>query len=419
MLDAELLDTLGRQRLVLIGEASHGTAEFYRERAAITKLLIERHGFQAVAAEADWPDASRVNAYVRGRGSDATASEALGDFRRFPAWMWRNVEVREFVAWLRQRNAAMVESERAGFYGLDLYNMSASIEAVVSYLDQVDSEAAARARARYGCFEEFRGDPQLYGHAASREPRESCEDEVVEQLLELHRRSGELAARDGRLPVDAQFVAERNAALVRGAERYYRAMFRGREESWNLRDRHMAETLVALLDHLGPGAKLVVWAHNSHLGDARATEMSARGELNLGQLARERWGVEVASVGFTTYAGTVTAASAWGAVAERKRVRPGLEESWEETIHRRGADRIVLGSAELSADAELAGTRLERAIGVIYRPQSERLSHYFEANLAKQFNAVIQIDTTTALEPLEPSSEWTAGELPETYPSGV
>jgi erythromycin esterase-like protein len=415
----EELEPLANCRIVLIGEASHGTAEFYRERAAITRALIERHGFRAVAAEADWPDASRVNAYARGTGEDRSAEQALGDFRRFPGWMWRNTEVRDFVEWLRSRNAGVGAAEQAGFYGLDLYSLHSSIEAVLSYLDQVDPEAAARARERYSCFEQFGGDPQLYGYATTAYEEESCEPAVVEQLLELQRRAADLASRDGRLPADAQFFAERNAALVRDAERYYRSMFRGRDESWNLRDTHMAETLAALLDHLGPDSRVVVWAHNSHLGDARATEMGERGELNLGQLARERWGGEVASIGFTTFDGTVTAASAWGAVAERKRVRPALQGSWEELLHRRGRAEIALGPVLLERDAELAGVRIERAIGVIYRPQTERLSHYFDALLADQFDAVLQIDRTHALEPLEPSSEWVAGELPETYPSGV
>jgi erythromycin esterase-like protein len=418
-----LLERTRDARIVLIGEATHGTHEFYAERAAITQRLIEEQGFTAVAVEADWPDAYRVNRFARSRGTDRTADEALGGFKRFPTWMWRNTAVVEFIDWLRARNArAASPREQAGFYGLDLYSLLTSIEAVIGYLDKVDPEAARRARVRYGCFDHFAEDTQAYGYAAVAGIAESCEDLVVEQLMELRRHAADYASRDGRVAEDEYFVAEQNARLALNAERYYRAMFRGRASSWNLRDTHMADTLDALIQHLdgaGPPSKVVVWAHNSHLGDARATEMGQHGELNLGQLVRQRYPSRSLSIGFTTFDGTVTAASEWDAPAERTRVRPGLPGSIEEVLHRTGLERFLLHLD----DDRLSGFHaplLERAIGVIYLPLSERRSHYFNAQVADQFDALIHIDRTRALEPLERSAPWaSAVEPPETYPSAL
>jgi erythromycin esterase-like protein len=415
-----LLAEIAGARVVLLGEASHGTHEFYRERALVTRRLITEHGFTGVAVEADWPAAWRVNRYVTGRGQDASAAEALDDFRRFPAWMWRNADVLDFVEWLRADNERRAEGERVGFYGLDLYSLHASIEAVLRYLDTVDPEAARRARERYACFDHFGDDPQAYGYATSAGLSPSCEAEVVSQLVELRRRAGELAGRDGRLDPDAFFHAERSAALVHAAERYYRVMFQGRVESWNLRDRHMTETLVALAGHLGGAAKLVVWAHNSHLGDARATGMGAIGEITVGQLVRERWGPAAFLVGFTTHHGTVTAASEWGGEAERMHVRPALAESWEAVFHAAGVPRFLLAwRRDHELAAALSEERLERAIGVVYVPRTERVSHYVGARLARQFDAVIHIDASRAVEPLERAAGWERGELPETYPTTV
>jgi erythromycin esterase-like protein len=397
-----LLDLVADRRLVLLGEASHGTREFYAERAEITKRLIAAGRCDAVAVEADWPAAYRVNCYARGAGDDRSPAAALDDFRRFPSWMWRNTVVRDFVGWLRGHNGAAEES--VGFYGLDLYSLQASVEAVLRYLDRVDPAAAAQARERYACFDHVGGDPQRYGYATEVGGADPCQDAVVEQLVELQRRAAEYARRDGRIPADAHFFAEQNARLVRNAERYYRAMYRGRHESWNLRDRHMVETLEALADRVererGRPARIVVWAHNSHLGDARATEMGERGELNVGQLVRERWGAEAFLVGFTTARGTVTAASEWGGRAERKRVRPALDGSFERLFGELAPPAFLLSLSQ--ARHALGGARLERAIGVIYRPDTERWSHYFHARLADQFDAVIHIDETTAVEPLEP-----------------
>ena len=418
-----LIEAVADAQVVLIGEATHGTHEFYRERAVITKRLIAEEGFSAVAVEADWPDAYRVNRFVRGEARDNEAVDALGDFKRFPAWMWRNADVLDFVGWLRSHNERRTDGAKVGFYGLDLYSLHASMDAVVAFLDTVDPAAAARARGRYACFDRFGAEMQTYGQAIGLGWDASCEHQVLTQLVELRKQAAEYARRDGRLAADALFVAEQNARVVANAEAYYRSMFGGRADSWNLRDRHMAETLGDLMTFLGRGGKsprLVVWAHNSHVGDARATEVWEHGELNIGQLARQRFGARAWNVGFTTHAGTVTAARDWGGVPERRRVRPSLTGSYEHLFHAAGIQRFIL---PLRTDPDLAAAltqpRLERAIGVLYRPEHERRSHYFHAQLARQFDFVIHIDETRAVEPLERAAEWAAGELAETYPSGL
>ena len=418
-----LLDRIGNSKFVLIGEASHGTHEFYQQRAEITKRLIEEKQFTAVAVEADWPDAYRINRFVRGYPGDSESVEALGDFKRFPTWMWRNADVLDFVGWLRQHNDQVLPGKhKAGFYGLDLYSLYASIEAVLGYLSKVDPDAARRARYRYACFEHFAENAQQYGYAASLGLAQSCEDAVVEQLLELQRRALEFAKRDGRIASDEFFFAEQNARLVRNAEEYYRSMFRGRVSSWNLRDQHMSDTLDALFAHLSQhegDAKIVVWAHNSHLGDARATQMGDMGELNLGQLTRDRYARDAVLVGFSTYSGTVTAASDWDNPAERQRVRPALPDSYEALFHDVGipAFSLILHDGRRHL-IELPRPLLQRAIGVVYRPETERASHYFEARLSSQFDAIIHFDSTRAVEPLERTPQWETGEW-ETFPSGI
>jgi erythromycin esterase-like protein/predicted phosphoribosyltransferase len=426
--DDALFDLVGDARFVLIGEASHGTHEFYAARARMTQRLIEEQGFCAVAVEADWPDAYRVDRWVRGRGDDATAEEALGGFERFPTWMWRNTPVLDFVGWLRDRNDRVGGQERAkaGFYGLDLYSLHRSIREVIAYLERVDPAAAARARRRYACFDHFSGsDGQAYGFAAAFGAGESCEREVVEQLVDLQRHALEDARRDGLAAQDELFYAEQNARTVKAAEAYYRSMFSGRVSSWNLRDRHMADTLDALAVHLsrrhrGHPARIVVWAHNSHLGDARATEVAAQGEVNVGQLMRERHPGDCRLIGFTTYTGTVTAADDWEGPAERKRVRPALADSVEELFHEVGEKAFLVRPAVMpGAAGTLRSPRLERAIGVIYRPETERQSHYLRARVADQCDAAIHIDETRAVEPLERTARWEQGEVPETYPFTV
>jgi erythromycin esterase-like protein len=418
-----LIDGIADARVVLLGEATHGTHEFYRERAFITRRLIEEKGFAGVAVEADFPDAYRVNRFVRGSGADEEAADALGSFARFPTWMWRNADVLDFVGWLKTHNEKQPPDRRAGFYGLDLYSLRASMQAVLEYLDKIDPGEARRARQRYACFDQFGPAMQEYGYATAFGLQRSCEREVVSQLVELHRRRLEYASRDGRVAADDFFYAEQNARLVRDAEEYYRTMFSGRVESWNLRDQHMATTLRDLLGFLSRSqsdAKLVVWAHNSHLGDARATEMGEGGELNVGQLAREEYGTRAVLVGFTTYTGTVTAATEWDGPAHRRHVRPALANSWERLFHDAG---ITRGLLSFRSDPELSGAcsqpRLQRAIGVLYLPESERRSHYFHAHIADQFDYVLHFDETRAVEPLERTSMWEAGEVAETYPTGL
>ena len=421
--DSAAIDTIAaraaRATIVLIGEASHGTQDFYAIRAELTRRLITAHGFRAVALEGDWPDTFRVHRYVTGNSDDTTAEDALSDFRRFPAWMWRNEPMRDFVEWLAEFNRGLADGEGAGVFGLDLYSLHASIEAVLHYLDSVDPAAAARARARYGCFEYFGDSAHGYGYAVTH-GAESCEDEAVAALVDLRRHALALPLHHSHGSDEAFFSAEQNARLVMNAERYYRAMYRGRESTWNLRDTHMADTLDALIDRMpGAGAGIVVWAHNSHVGDARATEMGARGEVNVGQLVRERHRRETFLIGFSTHAGTVTAATDWDAPMERKRVRPSLDGSYERLFHDCGESRFWIDLAGGAAARELDGPKLQRAIGVIYRPQTERWSHYFDARLTRQFDVMIHIDVTDALQPLDRTSGWDEGEPPETWPTAL
>jgi erythromycin esterase-like protein len=383
---------------------------------------VLHHGCRAVVIEGDWPDAWRVNRWVRGQDDDASARDALAGFERFPTWMWRNTVVLEFVQWLRELNDTRPPWERVGVYGMDLYSLFASARAVLDYLDRVDPEAARRARLRYACFDHFQQNLQAYGYAAGFGTGFSCEDAVVTQLRELmNQRAGD----PGDSDPDALFYAQQNARLVQNAEHYYRSMFRGRASSWNLRDLHMADTVQALSAHLqdraGTPPRMAVWAHNSHLGDASATGMGEQGEWNVGELMRKRWPDEVFLLGFTTYDGTVRAASEWDEPDHVKQVRPGLDGSWEALFHDVGPSRFLLMPSQDDALRErLDRPLLERAIGVIYLPETERRSHYFTARLGVQFDGVIHIDRTRALEPLAEAPGTSAGaEVPETYPVGV
>ena len=419
-----LLELIGDARFVLLGEATHGTHEFYEQRARITQRLISEKGFTAVAVEADWPDAYRVNRYVRAESADRDAVGALGGFQRFPSWMWRNADVVEFVDWLRAHNDTQPAAARAGFYGLDLYSLFTSMEEVLRYLDKVDPDAADDARRRYACFDHYGDDSQQYAYATGLGNSESCQRDVIAQLQQMQQRAAGYMQRDGVAASDAFFYAQQNALLVKNAEEYYRTMFRGRVSSWNLRDRHMSETLDALAVHLdetrAKPAKIVVWEHNSHVGDARATEIGRLGEWNVGQLSRQRYGDAAFLVGFSTYEGWVTAASDWDGPAERKQVRPALPGSYEDVFHQTGLGNFMLPLRPDSAAREaLLEGRLERAIGVLYLPRTERQSHYFSAQLPQQFDAVIHIDITNAVQPLEPTSHWDTGEAPETYPIGL
>lgn len=420
----ELIDLAGAARIVLIGEASHGTHEFYDLRAALTRKLIADHGFAAVAIEGDWPDALRVDRYVRRIGDDDSANDALAGFERFPTWMWRNSDVAAFVEWLRGHNGRRMPDERAGFYGIDLYSLHASIAAVLSYLDEVDPEAAAAARQRYACFDHAGGDPQQYGLHAHSGLEHHCEEEVVAQLVEMQRRH---AARSGRSPTgNGWFQAMQHAHVVRNAEAYYRTMFLGRSASWNLRDTHMADTVDLLIKQLGTDddpAKIVVWAHNSHIGDARATAMGDDGQVTLGQLMRQRHPGQTALIGFTTDHGTVECANDWDEPGTRERVRPSLPGSWEELFHEAGIPRFMVTSTALGHAVGKTAERLHRAIGVVYRPGTERRSHYYFSRIADQYDAIVHIDETHAVLPLDrqvpPPAPAADQEPPESFPSGI
>ena len=410
----EIFDRFGSARVVLLGEASHGTSEFYRARAAITRRLIERHGFTIVAAEADWPDAATIDRIVRRR---PPRMEASPFFDRFPTWMWKNSDFLAFVGWLRHHNAALPLEQRVGFYGLDLYNLNGSIRAVLDYLDRVDPETAAVARARYGCILPFSEDPAAYGRLALTEGYARCEQEVIAMLTDLFAKS-----RDYGSVEDEDFLdAAQNARLIANAEAYYRIMYYGSAASWNLRDRHMFETLELLLAAKGEQAKAVVWAHNSHIGDARFTDMgNERDELNLGQLCREAMDGEAQLIGFGTHGGTVAAATDWDGPMEVKRVNPSRPDSYERIAHDTGISSFLLDlrtGHNKAARTALLEPRLERFIGVIYRPETERWSHYSGAILPQQFDAYVWFDETQAVTPLTREQERAGGE--ETCPFGL
>lgn len=412
---AAAFDRFAGARVVLLGESSHGTSEFYRARAAITRRLVEAHGFNIVAVEADWPDAASFDRYVRHR-PHRQGEEAA--FERFPTWMWRNTDVEAFVRWLRDHNRGRAHEAMGGFYGLDLYNLGASIRAVIDFLDEADPEAARLARQRYACLSPWSRDPAAYGRLAVSQGFAFCEAGAVQMLTDLMKRRMDCLSPE----CDEWLDAAANARLVRNAEAYYRVMYRGSAESWNLRDTHMFETLCQLLDSKGPQSKAVVWAHNSHIGNAAHTEMGqVRDELNIGQLVKERFGHRARLIGFGTHGGTVAAASDWDEPMEVKTVRPSLPDSYERLCHDSGVARFLLdlreglGSNEAVVEA-LLEPRLERFIGVIYRPETERWSHYSEAVLPNQFDAWVWFDETAAVTPLgmEPRS----GE-DETYPFGL
>jgi protein-L-isoaspartate(D-aspartate) O-methyltransferase len=405
-----LLDRIGDAKIVLLGEATHGTSEFYRMRERISQELIARKGFRFVAVEGDWPDVARLDHYVR--HFEYPPSEWTA-FARFPTWMWRNNEVRSFVDWLHAHNAERAPPERVAIYGLDLYSLYTSIRSVLKYLDEVDPDSARIARQRYGCLTPWQADPATYGHAALTGAYRTCEKEVVRMLQDILHKQSDYAAHDGERFMDAV----QNARLVTDAERYYRIMYYGSRASWNLRDNHMFETLRTLLDFHGSKAKAIVWAHNSHVGDAAATEMSARGEYNIGHLCREEFGNSAYSIGFGTHSGTVAAASDWDGPMEVKAVLPSLKQSYERLCHETGRSQFMLplrGRSEVRD--RLARPRLERAIGVIYRPETELASHYFQAVLPEQFDEYIWFDESRAVTPFQTKE---LEGLPDTYPFGL
>ena len=410
----KLLERIGDSSVVLLGEASHGTAEFYQMRARITQELIEKKGFTIVAAEADWPDAAHLDHYIHGTEPDPLMEGK--PFSRFPTWMWANHSVLEFSHWLKAYNEKMDSPDnQVGFYGLDLYSLFSSIEAVLSYLEKVDPETAEVARVRYGCLMPWASDPSMYGQVAITRQYRECEDDVLAALQDLLHKRMEYSMADG----EQFFNAEQNARLVTNAERYYRTMYYAESNSWNQRDQHMFDTLQSVLEFRGPQSKAVIWEHNSHVGDARATEMSARGELNVGQLARQTYGDDAYIIGFGTDHGTVAAASEWGGPMEIKQVKPAHIDSYERVCHEVHSDNFLLPlrkPLQQLTREKLLTERLERAIGVIYRPETELQSHYFYASLPNQFDEYIWFDETRAVEPL---TKETMKGMPDTYPFGL
>lgn len=406
-----LMERIGDARVVLIGEATHGTSEFYRMRARITQELILNKGFTFVAIEGDWPDAARVDHYVR--HMEYPPSEWTA-FARFPTWMWRNTETREFVDWLRAHNAPLKREQRAAFHGLDLYSLYDSIRSVLKFLDEVDPNTARVARERYGCLTPWQADPATYGHAALTGQYPTCEAEVAGVLTGLLQKHRAYAEHDGERFLDAV----QNARLITNAERYYRTMYYGSRASWNLRDTHMFETLKTLLDFYGAGSKAVVWAHNSHVGNAGATEMSSRGETNIGELCRREFGHRAYAIGFGTHDGTVAAASEWDGPMQIKTVLPSLPGSYERAFHEIDVPQFMLDlrQARPALRERLMAPQLERAIGVIYRPETERASHYFQAVLPDQFDEYIWFGTTSAVTPFETHA---LEGVPDTYPFGL
>jgi erythromycin esterase-like protein len=406
-----LVKKIGDARFVLMGEASHGTHEFYQARIDITKQLIEKKGFMAVMIEGDWPDAYRVHRYVQGQGDAQMSTQALDDFNRFPTWMWKNTTLPPFLQWLRAYNDnTSTAASKVGFYGLDLYSLNSSMQAVIQYLNKVDPTAAERAKHQYACFDHLNVDPQLYGYLSSSGTKKSCMDEAIKECCELQHRAFAYLQQDGMAAEDEYFFALQNARVVKNAEMYYRAMYSGRISSWNIRDRHMVETINILADHLehqrNKPAKIIIWAHNSHVGDARATEMSEHGEVNIGQLMREQH-MDTYSIGFSTHDGFVTAATDWDTPALRRVISPGFSESYEELFHHVPYKQFILNLAgNDTLDYYLKIPRLQRAIGVIYRPETERLSHYYFTHLPYQFDSIIHIDKTSAVRPLVPNKEW-------------
>lgn len=412
-----LLDYIGDAQIVMLGEATHGTKEFYDIRAEISQRLINEKNFNAILIEGDWPDAYHVNRYIH-QQEHKNAQEALAAFDKFPTWMWRNASMVALVEWLAVYNKQK-QKQKVSFYGLDLYSLYRSIDAVINYFEKTDPTLVEQARHYYACFDKFKRDPQDYGYAVFMQKIQSCQDDVIEALKFVQDQTWEYLGKEGLTTADEAFYAQQNARVVKNAESYYRSLFIDEVSNWNLRDSHMHETLNALIEHHKlkgiENPKFIVWAHNSHIGNARATQMSIEGEHNIGQLVKEQFGNKSVLVGFTTHHGEVSAASAWHSPVERKLVRPALAQSYEALFHEVGIPNFLL----LLKDLTLPDQLLERAIGVIYRPETERASHYFTAQLKYQFDAIIHCDTTDAVEPLEKTSQWISGETPEGYPTGL
>jgi erythromycin esterase-like protein len=410
-----LQQRIGGARYVLLGEASHGTHEYYTWRAALSRWLIEEMGLSFVAVEGDWPDCYQINRYVKGHaGSRDSAQEVLQDFGRWPTWMWANEEIAELVEWLRQHNTRLPQEQKVGLYGLDVYSLWSSLYQVLRHLRRYHPSALAAARRAFQCFEPYGEDVREYARA-TRWVDESCEDEVVALLAEVHR-SREHTQEDQ----EAHFDAELNALAVQDAERYYRTMVRGGPESWNVRDRHMVDALERLMRHHGPQAKAIIWEHNTHIGDARFTDMAEEGMVNVGQLVREGHSDEgVVLVGFGSHWGSVIAGREWEAPMERMVVPPAQRGSWEDVLHQARAANQLLLLHEVRGEELFLQERGQRAIGVVYHPELEHLGNYLPTVLPGRYDAFVYLNETEALRPLREVLPREEGEVPEAFPSGV
>jgi erythromycin esterase-like protein len=404
-----LLDRVGDARVVMLGEATHGTHEFYRWRATVTRRLITERGFSFVAVEGDWPDCQRVDRSVRWLpGAPTDPREALAAFERWPTWMWANEEVVDFCCWLHGHNGMVDETARVGFHGLDVYSLWESLREILTYLREHEPEQVPAALAAYRCFEPYAEDAQAYAWATRLVPT-SCESRVMDLLATVRERAADRGS---------HFGVWQNAEVVVGSERYYRAMVRGGRESWNVRDRHMDETLDRLLTRYGPTARAVVWAHNTHIGDARATDMADAGMVNIGQLARERYGADqVVLVGFGTHRGTVVAGDAWGAPMGLKALPPARPDSLEDVLHATAPPEALFVFPRGDRPDLLTDELDHRAVGVVYQPDRERWGNYVRTVLGERYDAFFWFDETRGVRPLHTRAVDVSE--PETYPSGV
>lgn len=415
-----LIDDMADAQLILMGEATHGTHEFYRIRCELTKILIQEKGFSALAIEADWPDAYLLNQYVKNNDPSLDEKSAFKNFDVFPSWMWRNGEMIKFIQWLRTYNDQINEQKfKAGLYGLDIYSLHASMKLVIEYLKKIDPKAAKEAQKRYECLDQYANDPTSYSYAITSGLVPDCKEEVYDQLIDILNMEIKTYHKPETSQEELLFLTQ-NAKVVANAEAYYRSLFNGPEITWNLRAKHMMDTLETLRIYhqrtIGYTPKMIIWAHNIHVGDARATDLFQRGKISMGQLSRDHYGNKSYLLGFTTFDGEVTAASSWGGNTERKKLRPAVEGSYEYLFHQLNTPSFSL---QLHENVPLVQRALQRSIGVIYKPEIESLSHYHYTNLAQQFNTIIHIDTTTALRPLTIPKSWNGGDLPNTFPSGL
>lgn len=405
-----LMERIGDARIVMLGESSHGTHEFYTWRAKISKRLIEEKGFNFIAVEGDWPDCYRLNRYVKNYLPNTSAEEVLKNFNRWPTWMWANWEISAFAEWLKKHNQSLSRESKTGFYGLDVYSLWESMQAIMQYLEKTDPNSLQTAREAFQCFEPFNNDEQKYASFVSF-VSETCEPEVLDLLATIRTR---MIQYDG--DYEQVFNTEQNALITVNAEKYYRSMVQGGPHSWNVRDGHMQETLERLLKFHGPQSKAIIWAHNTHIGDARATDMARHGMYNIGELTRKKF-PDTVLVGFGTYKGSVIAGRYWGDEMRKMSVPEGIPNSWEHLLHHSNAGDCLLIMNQLEKEDFMKKSIGHRAIGVVYNPNQEHLNNYVPSILPLRYDAFLFIDESTALHPLHIKPD--GHQMPETYPFGM